>query len=57
MRTYEPDIDETDGELNHNDQAIVISLDIEYIPLVPYIIDAIECVFYTRKTGPIRPFL
>ena len=56
MRSHKPDKHGFDGELKDGHYPVIISLDVEYIPLVAYIIHGIERLFYIGKTCPLRMF-
>lgn len=52
MRPYESDVYEPNRELNHSHKSEVVPFDVEYIVLIPYIINAIKSLFYISKTTP-----
>lgn len=56
MCAYETDVDKLYGKLNYHYLSVIVSLDVEYVVLVPYAIHAVECCLYAGKRSPIVTF-
>ncbi len=56
MDSYEANINKLDSKLNHYNNPIGISLNIEYIMLVPYVVGTIKGGFHICKSSPLTSF-
>jgi hypothetical protein len=56
MSAYEANIHKPDGELNHNNQPVIIAFDIKNVMLIANAIYAITGLLYICETRPVAFF-
>lgn len=56
VRTDETNVQAPHPKMNHSNQPVLITLYVEYVPVILYVIDAVKVLFDVGQRRPIRGF-